>query len=497
MVKKKAVAYIRVSTQSDAQLHSFEYQVDYWKNTINEIDDCEYVGIYADKGISGKALAKRPQQLKLIADARMHKFDIVFTKSVSRFARNTEELLEIVRELRELGIKIWFEKEKIDTFNPTAETYLIIAASIAENDLKIYSENMKWSIRQRYKKGWISIGNGMFGYRMVEGTNDLEIVPDEADTVRRIYELYLEGRGLKTIADILKKENRKNKSGEVDWNLRTISYVLSNEKYKGCVLNQKRVVNLGVYEINNNLAPKYYMESTHEAIISPDVFDKVQRELERRTNVRLKGGHVPSYGFSKLVQCAVCKKTAFAHKIQNCGKPWQTEIWVCQNQNIHGIKSCSNKRIKDTVLKEKFVESYNEFIEHHLDNDRLKRLKNQITALVNAERELKMLYVNRMLNSEDYKKENTNIRNEIAYINDQITANEMRGLSRSDYKPITEYDEDKVNKFIESVSINHSIVTFKFINGVEISREFTNGSPGNKKGWYAHYLDQQRYNTEV
>lgn len=331
----------------------------------------------------------------------------------------------------------------------------------------------------------------MFGYRMIERTNDLEIVPDEADTIRRIYELYLEGRGLKTIADILKKENRKNKSGEVDWNLRTISYILSNEKYKGCVLNQKRVVNLGVYEINNNLAPKYYMEGTHEAIISPEVFDKVQQELARRTNIRLKGGHVPSYGFSKKVHCAVCQKTAFAHKIQNCGKPWQTEIWVCQNQNIHGIKSCSNKRIKDTVLKEKFVESYNEFIKYHLDNDRIVKLKNRLSELVNTERELKKLYINRMLNYESYLDENKKVLNEIRYINEQILLNEMRGISKSDLQELKEYDEDKVEKFLETATIKHNVVTFKFINGVEISRKFTNGVPGNKKGWYDRHMDNK------
>ena len=162
MAKQRAVAYIRVSTKSDAQSHSFEYQLEYWRNTITQNTECEYMGVYADKGISGRALAKRPQLLKLLTDARQHKFDVVYTKSVSRFGRNTEELLETVRELRELGVKVVFEKEQIDSFNPAAETYLTIAASIAENDLQIYSDNMRWSIRNRFKNGWFSVGHGIF-----------------------------------------------------------------------------------------------------------------------------------------------------------------------------------------------------------------------------------------------------------------------------------------------------------------------------------------------
>ena len=300
-------------------MHSFEYQMEYWKRAIAENHDCEYVGVYADKGISGKSLAKRSQLLKLIADAKQHKFDMVFTKSVARFGRNTTELLETVRELRELGIKVFFEKEQIDTFNPTAETMLVLAASIAENDLRIYSENMRWSIRHRYKNGWISVGNGLLGYTMDKKTNELTVVPSEAETVRRIYELYLQGYGMAPIAAILTEEKRKNRRGETEWTVPTIRYILRNEKYKGCSLCQKRVVELGVYRENENLAPKYYMENTHEAIISPEDFDRVQEEFTRRTSPKILGSTLPTYVFTKKVRFGCCGG-GYAHKIRNCNK---------------------------------------------------------------------------------------------------------------------------------------------------------------------------------
>ena len=153
MAKQRAVAYCRVSSKSKAQMHSLGYQIDYWQRAMAESSEYEYVGIYADSGISGRSMHKRPQLLRLLADAKEKRFDVVFTKSVARFARNTEELLSMVRELRDEGIKVIFEKEKIDTFNPNSEVFLTIAASVAENDLKIYSQNQTWAMREKYKNG--------------------------------------------------------------------------------------------------------------------------------------------------------------------------------------------------------------------------------------------------------------------------------------------------------------------------------------------------------
>lgn len=496
MAKQKAVAYIRVSTSSEAQMHSFEFQLNYWQSKIANNPECEYVGIYADKGISGSSLRKRPQLLKLIDDARQHKFDIVYTKSVSRLARNTEDLLQTVRELRELGIKVLFEKEGIDTFNPTAETMLTLAASVAENELKIYSDNMRWSIRHRYKQGWISVGNGLLGYIMDKDTNELKIVPSEAETVRRIFELYLQGNGLAPIAIMLSQEKRKTRRGCTEWTVPAIKSILRNEKYKGCSLCQKRVVELGVYRNNDNIAPKFYMENTHEAIISPEDFDKAQEELLRRASQKIIGIKRPSYVFSGKMKCGCCGGI-YAHKIRNCNKPWRSEIWMCAQRNKYGSTKCTNIAIKYEVLKAKFIECFNEFVESHRENETLIELKKSLAILVDDERNLQRLNINRLISHEDYFSEYATLRKEIAMVTEQIGEQELRGITKSDYTSITEFSEEKVEKFIDKVTVYPTVVTFTFINGVSISREYDNGPAGNQKGWREKQRAKSENETEV
>lgn len=167
--RKRAVAYVRVSTASSAQLHSYEFQEQYWRERFADDPDTELVAIYADKGISGSSVYKRPQFLIMMQDARDGKFDVIYTKSVSRFARNTVQVLEAVRELRDIGIEVVFEKEQIRTFQPTCELFMTIAATIAENEIQVDSERQKWSIRHRFENGWISIGKRHAGVQDNQG----------------------------------------------------------------------------------------------------------------------------------------------------------------------------------------------------------------------------------------------------------------------------------------------------------------------------------------
>lgn len=482
MHKQRAVAYCRVSTTSNAQMHSLGYQTEYWKAVIADSDQYEYSGIYADAGIGGHSMNKRPQQLKMLQDAKEKRFDVIFTKSVARFARNTEELLMMVRQLRDGGIKVIFEKEQIDTFDPNSEIFLTIAASVAENDLKIYSENMRWSIRERYKNGWISVGNGVFGYTMNKETNTLEVVPKEAETVRYIFDLFLMGYGIERIADILTNEKRTNRYGKTEWKSNAIKYILRNEKYKGCSLCQKRVSEFGVFKYNENEATKYYIENAHEAIVSPEIFDKVQEEIARRANPKLVGGHTPSYTFSKMIKCTVCGHT-YAHKVQNGASPWRKGVWVCHYQNRYGLKGCCNTRIKESVLEEKFVECFNEFITAKGDDDFGARQKQHLAELLAHERELNALKINRMIEIVDYNSEWKKLKAQIDELTALIEMREIRRISKSDYTPITEFQEEKVEKFLDHIEIAPNKVTFVFINGARISREYTNGTAGNTPGW--------------
>lgn len=494
MKKKKAVAYTRVSTNSSAQVHSYEYQNEYWQNTITHNPNYEFSGIYADRGISGSAVAKRPQLLKMLEDARKRKFDVIFTKSVARFARNTEELLNTVRELRDLGIKVIFEKENIDTFDPSSEVFLTVAAAVAENDLRIYSENQKWSIREKYKNGFISIGNRILGYRMDNETNTLIVVPEQAETVKRIFELCLQGYGIIPISKILTQEGRKSIDGEVRWGRGAVRYILSNEKYKGCSLTQKTVTDFGVCRPNKGQAKKYYMEDTHEPIVSKEEFDKAQEALRERATDAITGKPQPKYPFSHKVICGVCG-SGYSHKVQNPNKSWRSEIWVCQNQHRNGQEACTCTRIKNGVLIEKFIDCYNEFIEKKYEGNRTCELRVELQRLLEQERELVALRVNHMINLSDYNGEIEQLRGEIESVKVELSKHELNNLKRSDYKKIQQFDEEKVEKFIDKVIIHNNVVTFRFVNGVEISRPYTNGQAGNQKGWMD--IRRVKYQTEV
>ena len=384
--------------------------------------------------------------------------------------------------MRELGIKVVFEKEKIDTFDPSAEVYLTIAAAVAENDLKIYSENQKWAIREKFSKGYISVGSQILGYRMNKETNTPEAVTDEAETVKMIYSLYLSGLGLVGTARKLTELGRKNVMGKVRWDRGSVRYILTNEKYTGCTLSQKTVTNLGDCRVNKNAAKQYYIENSHEALIDKEIFNKVRHTMYARAPKALINKQQPVYPFSHMVSCGVCGG-GYSHKIQNPNKAWAVGVWVCQKANFYGQKACCNTRIKDSVLREKFIECYNEFILQNYVSCEADKLHDKLNKLLAQGQELNALRINRLINSDDYKSEHRSILSEIEKIKTELDEYKVRSLTKKDYTPITEFSEEKAAKFITKVTVKQNTVTFVFINGVKISRPYTNGTPGNSKGW--------------
>lgn len=491
MVKENAVAYTRVSTKSDAQIHSYEYQNEYWKNIISEDPKYAFCGIYADQGISGRGIAKRPQFLKMMQDAENGKFNVIYTKSVARFGRNTEELLTSVRRLRDIGIRVIFEKEQIDTMATNSELFLTVAAAVAENDLRIYSDNQKWAIRDKFAKGFISIGTRILGYRMNTDTNTLEVQESEAVTVKEIFAMYLGGKGIMAIVKELTEKKRQNAFGVVKWDKGSIHYILHNEKYKGCSLAQKTVTHMGVCKPNKGEATQYYIEDTHEGIISKEDFDRVKEVMRERATPSLIGAPKPTYPFSHLITCGVCGH-GYSHRIQNPNKPYSSEIWLCHYADAYGKAACDNTRIKDSVLKEKFVECYNEFILNRQENDAQDTLRIRLDELIKQEQELNAMRVNKLIALEDYKSEFGKLKTEIEHVKNEINKYKVRSLSKSDYEPIAEFKEEKVDKFLDKVTIHRKVVTFTFINGVRLSRAYDNGKGGNKIGW----LDRKKEKEE-
>ena len=482
MQKKRVVAYVRVSTASSAQLHSYEFQEQYWRGKFENDPDNELVGIYADKGISGSSVHKRPQFLIMMEDARNGKFDAIHTKSVSRFARNTVQLLEAVRELRDLGIEVVFEKENISTMQPTSEVFLTIAATIAENDLQVDSDRQRWSIRHRFENGWISIGNGMYGYRMVDG-NTLEIIPHEAEVVRRVFDMYIAGAGCKKIADALNADGIPSYNGG-KWVMQRIMEMIGNEKYMGDSLMGKKVKVLGVEYDNRDgkYGKRFYTEDTHEGIVSKETWYKAQEIRLSRRNEKIAGVPLPTHPFTGMIECGQCH-AHYQHKVNNSGKKYATHLWGCGTALKQGVAACSCSTIKDTVLREKFIEAYNEFVSTRPEGETVTTLQQMVESLYKEEKELAALRMQRLITESIFREEQKRIKAEIAELNARIVEQRGRTVTESDYTPMTEFDEEKMKKFITKVVVTRWLVTFVFYNGVRISRTYTNGQAGNKPGW--------------
>ena len=284
--RRRAAAYARISTDHEDQLTSCETQVEYYTSYIKERPDLEFVEIYTDEGITGTSIRRREGFKRMISDALDGKIDLIITKSVSRFARNTVDLLSTIRLLKEHGVEVFFERENICTFNARGELLLSIMASIAQEESRSISENCKWGQRRRFAEGKFSVPYKRFlGYDRGEN-GELVINEKQAAIVRRIYDMFLQGRTTYAIAKALTEDKIPTPGGKEVWSKNVIKSILTNEKYKGDALLQK------VYTVdyltkrkkkNTGEITQYYAEGSHEAIIPPHIFDEVQEIFARKT----------------------------------------------------------------------------------------------------------------------------------------------------------------------------------------------------------------------
>ena len=285
VVRRRVAAYARVSTSSEEQLTSYEAQVDYYTRFIQSKPEWEFVRVYTDEGISAVNTKKREGFNQMVRDALDGKIDLIVTKSVSRFARNTVDSLVTVRKLKEKGVEVYFEKENIYTLDSKGELLITIMSSLAQEESRSISENVTWGQRKRFADGKVSLPYSHFlGYR--KGDNGLpEIVPEEAETVRWIYSLFLSGKTTGSIANLLTREGIPTPAGKKKWAASTVESILKNEKYKGDALLQKAFTVdflTKKQKKNEGEVPQYYVENSHPAIIDPAEWKLVQRELERR-----------------------------------------------------------------------------------------------------------------------------------------------------------------------------------------------------------------------
>ena len=339
----RVAAYARVSSGKDAMLHSLSAQVSYYSNLIQSDPNWQYVGVYSDEAISGTK-EDRPGLQQLIADCQSGKVDMVITKSISRFARNTVTLLETVRMLKALEVDVYFEEQNIHTMSADGELMLSILASYAQEEARSASENQRWRIQKNFEEGMPWNGT-VLGYRMVKGV--YTIVPEEAALVKRIFTEYLNGAGISQIGKNLDADGIPPRRGE-RWHHSTIRTILSNYSYTGNLILQKTFREDHMSKrtlINEGQLPKYHAENSHEAIIDLDTFMAVQAEMERRSKLYSpKDTTKKEYPYTGLIVCAKCGKN-YRRKIT------ATQIvWICATFNIRGKKYCASKQVPEIVL---------------------------------------------------------------------------------------------------------------------------------------------------
>jgi len=333
--KKRVCAYARVSTDQEDQINSYKAQIHEYTKRINDNPEWIFQGMYADEGLSGTSIKKRVQFLSMIDDARNGKIDLILTKSMSRFARNTVDSLTIIRELRNLGVEVFFEKENLYSSDSKVDFMLTIFSSIAQEESRNISENIKWGYRKRFKEGIVHINTNRFlGYDKDENGN-IVINPQEAKTVKMIFNLYIAGYSTREIAEHLTKNNVVNGRGVVLWKPATITSILTNEKYSGDVILQKRVTvdylsHKSVF--NTGQAPQYHITNNHEAIIEKEVFMIVQNVKKERSGGPSMSRFAKRYLLSGMVYCGVCHRK-MNRQHYNPHTPYSRIVMSCKNTN--------------------------------------------------------------------------------------------------------------------------------------------------------------------
>ena len=347
--KTRVCAYARVSTDSLKQADSFENQVSTYERTLSANPAYEFVGIYADQGVSGRR-EDRPEFQRMLADARDGKFDLIVTKSISRFARNTTTVLKYVRELKELGVGIFFEENNINTLSSEGEIMITVLASFAEEESRSIGENNRWTLKKKFERGEGMVNTNRFmGYDKDE-TGDLIINKKEAEIVRRIYMMYLSGEGMHRICKILNEEGVPTVTG-ASWNAGTIKNMLTNEKYKGDFWIQKFYTPPEKHSSrpNDGRVQSYYVSDNHPAIVSEEEWQQVQELMAYRRKERHisddRTAYQKRYPLSGMLICPYCGKN-LRRRVVYGGKI----DWICATYIHKGKDACKGVRVHDTEL---------------------------------------------------------------------------------------------------------------------------------------------------
>lgn len=356
--KIKIAAYARVSSDSVDQLNSFSSQVEYYTDYIQSREEWEFAGLYADEAVTGTTTEKRSDFQRLLADCHAGKIDRILVKSISRFARNTLDCIQTVRELKQLGIAVEFEKENIDTGSLGSEMLLSILGAAAQEESLSISKNLKWSYRRRMRSGDFITCSAPLGYFLKDNT----LVPDsqEVPIVEFIFNSYLAGKGLAEIAsDLTAKGIATGTQKSNQWNHATVAYILKNEKYIGDSLVQKRLTTETLpfqRKRNDSQISQYYIQNSHPGIIAPEVFEAVQKLLRKRNQIHAPKSLQQQFPLSRMIKCGLCGSSFYRRtNTQSSVK------WVCC-EHLKEKERCSVKAVSEDEIYQAFLTIYNKLL---------------------------------------------------------------------------------------------------------------------------------------
>ncbi len=503
--QKRVCAYCRVSTDSREQQNSFTAQLEYYTALIENQEDWQFAGIYADEARSGTKLAKRDDFLRMLKDCEDGKIDMIITKSLTRFARNTVDSIEAIRRLKELGVAVYFEKEHIDSLSEKSELMLTILSSLAQGESESISTNSKWAVIKRFQDGTFILGTPAYGYTKDEN-GELIIQEEEAAVVRRIFREYLNGKGTYAIAKDLSEEGLPTIRSAEKWNDGVIKEILLNPIHTGNLLHQKTMTTEVLpfkRQRNKGQIPQYLVEDNHAPIISHEQAEAVREIFEYRRKqmgVDDTNKYQSRYAFSSKILCGECGGMFRRQKIY-IGKPYEKIQWCCRQHILDNTK-CSQKAIREddiqwafTVMWNKLVSNCAEILTPLLDT--LKKLRmdeqqeqeigecsNKIMELTEQGHILSRLVSKGYIDPAVFIERQNALTIELAAVKkkrsqlldnngfDQETAGteQLLELIRDNPHVIEEYREDLFLQAIDKVIVQkNGQITFRLINRLELS----------------------------
>nr|WP_295684440.1 recombinase family protein [uncultured Lachnoclostridium sp.] len=509
--KKKVCAYCRVSTDSTRQHTSYVAQAEYYQQYIQSREDWEYAGIFADEAKTATKVKSRDEFLRMIKECEKGNIDLIVTKSVTRFARNTVDSIETIRKLKAFGVAVYFEKENINTMSEQSEQMLTILSSIAQGESESISTNSRWGIQKRFQDGSYNIGCVAYGYTK-DDKGELVIKEDEAEIVRRIFNEYLNGKGSYLIAKGLNSDNIPTIRNGEKWNDTVIKEILQNPIYEGELLMQKTYTTEGVpftKKRNKGELPMYSIKENHLPIITHQQAERV-REIYTYRRIQMgvddSGKYQNRYEFSSKIICKECGGTFRRQKIY-IGKPYEKIQWCCIT-HIENSKQCQMKAVREDIIKNAYLTMWNKLVSNYseilypllesLRNLRMSKeqeeqifeLNNKITELIEQSHILVRVVQKGYIDSaifmekqnalniqiEEYKKRRNALLDDNGFEKEIESTNRLLQLIR--YNPIImeEYQEELFIHTVDKVFIGkNGDIIFRLINNLELTETIIKG----------------------